>query len=146
MESVELSTHVHATESEVKVVKALLNLIPPQLKEEISIMTIDGQGHFGNTIRTVKAQFKGEKSAQVVQHILSIIDQLDREIILASIRSRFDGEKVYLRFNKQLAYKGVARLDDGDDVIRVVIKINHWALRNESIEDLMRKLMGMKQG
>ncbi|MFB6470918.1 MAG: RNA-binding domain-containing protein [Vulcanisaeta sp. AZ3] len=144
VDSIELSTHVHATENEVKVVKALLNLVPPDLKNETNVNVIDGQGHYGNPIRTVKVQFRGEKSILVVKYILSSIDQLDKEIIIASLRSRFDGEKLYLRFNKQLAYNGIMRLDDGDDVVRVIVKFNHWALKNEgNIEDLLRKLMNI---
>ncbi|ADY01500.1 MAG: RNA-binding domain-containing protein [Vulcanisaeta sp.] len=141
VEHIEISTHVHATESELKVVKALLNLLPPQYRDNVNIMRSGGQGHFGNNIGTVKTQFKGEDALQIVKYMFSIIDQLDREIILVTINSRFSDGKLYLRFNKQLVYNGVARLDDGDDVIKVIIRFNHWVLKNEGIENVIKQLM-----
>ncbi|ADN49742.1 RNA-binding domain-containing protein [Vulcanisaeta distributa] len=141
IEHVELSTHVHATESELKVVRALLNLLPPQYRDGINIMRSGGQGHFGNDIGTIKVQFKGQDALQIAQHILKAVDQLDREIILVTINSRFSDGKLYLRFNKQLAYNGVARLDDGDDVIKVIIRFNHWVIKNEGIETIIKQLM-----
>ncbi|MCG2880634.1 MAG: hypothetical protein L7G96_04855 [Vulcanisaeta sp.] len=141
VESVELSTHIHATESELKVVKALLNLIPPQLRSGVKIVTSDGKGHYGNDIKTIKVQLRGEDSLSVVKYIFSMIDQLDREIVLVSLSSRFENGKLYLRFNKQLAYNGVLRLDDGDDVIKAVIKLNHWVLKNEGVERVITRLI-----
>jgi len=117
-----------------------LNLVPPQLRDGVKIITNEGQGHFGNDIKTIKVQFKGEESLFVAKYILSSIDQLDREIILVSLGSRFENGKLYLRFNKQLAYSGVIRLDDGDDVIKAVIKINHWTLKSEGIEKIITQL------
>ncbi|MGC9152841.1 MAG: RNA-binding domain-containing protein [Vulcanisaeta sp.] len=142
VEHVELSTHVHATESELKVVKALLNLVPPELRDNVKVQSNEGQGHFGNDIKTVKVQFRGDESLHVVKYILTSIDQLDREIILVSIGSRFEDGRLYLRFNKQLAYNGVVRLDDGDDVIKVIVKFNHWAVKGEGIENLIRRIIG----
>ncbi len=141
IEHVELSTHVHATESELKVVRALLNLLPPQYRDGINIMRSGGQGHFGNDIDTIKVQFKGQDALQIAQHILKTVDQLDKEIILVTINSRFSDGKLYLRFNKQLAYNGVVRLDDGDDVIKVIIRFNHWIIKNEGIENVIKQLM-----
>jgi len=141
VENVELSTHVHATENELKVVRALLNLVPPQLRDGVKIITNEGQGHFGNDIKTIKVQFKGEESLFVAKYILSSIDQLDREIILVSLGSRFENGKLYLRFNKQLAYLGTIRLDDGDDVIKVVMKLNHWVLKSEGVEKVITQLI-----
>jgi RNA binding exosome subunit len=141
VESVELSTHIHATESELKVVKALLNLITPQLRSGVKIVTSDGKGHYGNDIKTIKVQLRGEDSLSVVKYIFSMIDQLDREIVLVSLSSRFENGKLYLRFNKQLAYNGVLRLDDGDDVIKAVIKLNHWVLKNEGVERVITRLI-----
>ncbi len=143
VEHVELSTHVHATESELKVVKALLNLIPPEYRDGVSIIRSGGQGgHFGNDINTVKIQLKGEEALRTTQYIFrGGIDQLDSEIILVTLSSRFGDGKLYLRFNKQLAYSGVARLDDGDDVIKVIIRFNHWVIKNEGIENVIRQLI-----
>ena len=138
---VEIVTHIHATESELKVVKALLNLIPPQYRDGADIIKSEGQGHFGNDISTVKVQFKGGEALEVTKYIFNMIDQLDREIVLVTINSRFEDGKLYLRFNKQLAYNGIARLDDGDDVIKVIIRFNHWVIKNEGIENVIKQLM-----
>ncbi len=141
VEHVELSTHIHATESELKVVKALLNLIPPEYRDVVSIIRSGGQGHFGNDINTVKIQLKGEEALRTTQYIFREIDQLDSEIILVTLSSRFGDGKLYLRFNKQLAYNGVARLDDGDDVIKVIIRFNHWVIKNEGVENVIKQLI-----
>ncbi len=146
VESVELSTHVHATEDELKVARALLNLIPPELRPKAKLETSVGEGFFGNMIKSLKASFRGRESALVASYILKSMDQLDRAIIVASLNSRFSEGRLYLRFNKQLAYSGVIRLDDGDDVVKTVIKFNYWSLKSEGgIVNAIKKLI-VQQG
>lgn len=141
VEQLDLSTHVHATEDEAKVVKALLNLIPTQIRNNTSIVSDETVGHFGNKIKSLKVTFKGEESLSVLRHILSLLDSLDREILLLSLNERFNEGKLYLRFSKQLAYRGIIRLEDSDDVIKAVVRINHWIIKKNGIENIIRELI-----
>ncbi len=139
-----MSTHVHATEDEAKVVKALLNLLPTQMRSNAYLIAEDNMGHFGNRIRILKLIFKGEDSLNVLKHILTQLNPLDREILMLSLSERFNEGRLYLRFNKQLAYRGILRLDDSDDVIKAVVRINHWVLKRSGIETIIRDLMSEK--
>ncbi|RLF08328.1 MAG: hypothetical protein DRJ64_01235 [Thermoprotei archaeon] len=122
--SIEIETFSHATERRERVLKALLNLIPKELRnkieENIKFNTL--QGHYGNPIIFYRVKVTRDRGAQeIVEYILSNIDKIDSEIILHNIQERVDKSSFYLRLNKQNAYLGKFTLYDGDDVIRIKI-------------------------
>ena len=122
---VELSAHAHATEDVNKVVKAMLNLLPPNLRREVEVRKEPLQGHYSNPIIRITIVVEGERAVSVVKHLGSVLDDYDKEIIEASLASRYDRKtgRVFIRFSKQDAYLGRIRVAEGDDVIRMVITV-----------------------
>ena len=50
------------------------------------------------------------------------------------------GNKIYLRFNKQDLYRGKLRLDDSDDIIKVVIHINTLLSKRLGLKNILKEL------
>jgi RNA binding exosome subunit len=139
VDRLEVETHAHATEDLDKVIQALNNLVG-----QVTYETIQVQGHYGNPITVVKAAMgkaSGECLDVVAKRLLSMLSDADRQLLLLSLDERMDGDKLYLRFNKQSAYRGLARLDDGGDVIKVVIHFNPGLAWGRGIKSLLEGLV-----
>ncbi|MFP3045534.1 MAG: RNA-binding domain-containing protein [Thermocladium sp.] len=139
IDRLEVETHAHATEDLGKVIQALNNLVG-----QVTYETIQVQGHYGNPITVVKAAIEKASSEcldVVVKRLLSMLSDADRQLLLLSLDERMDGDKLYLRFNKQSAYRGLARLDDGGDVIKVVIHFNPGLAWGRGIKSLLEGLV-----
>jgi len=139
IDRLEVETHAHATEDLGKVIQALNNLVG-----QVTYETIQVQGHYGNPITVVKAAMEKTSSEcldAVVKRLLSMLSDADRQLLLLSLDERMDGDKLYLRFNKQSAYRGLARLDDGGDVIKVVIHFNPGLAWGRGIKSLLEGLV-----
>ncbi|MEM4564720.1 MAG: RNA-binding domain-containing protein, partial [Desulfurococcaceae archaeon] len=59
LNSLKLRAFIYATESEEKVLKALLNLIPPELRDRVAVSRQLVKGHHGNPIVLVQAVLQG---------------------------------------------------------------------------------------
>ncbi|MGC8597252.1 MAG: RNA-binding domain-containing protein [Thermocladium sp.] len=139
IDKLEVETHVHATEDQGKVIQALNNIVG-QVKYDIT----QAQGHYGNPITVVKATMgktSGECPDAVVKRLLSMLSDVDRQLLLLSLDERMDGDKLYLRLNKQSAYRGLAKLDDGGDVIKVIIHFNPGLAWGRGIKVLLEGLV-----
>ncbi|MEN2999892.1 MAG: RNA-binding domain-containing protein [Acidilobaceae archaeon] len=116
--SVEARVYVHATERREKVLKALLEVFPPELREKASIDAEELEGHHGNTIEVLTATLKEGEAA--FRYLLSRLDELDRARLKATLGARVDkGGDLFLRLSKQEAFLGRLALEDSDDVVRV---------------------------
>ncbi len=146
--SIEIETFSHATEKREKVIKALLNLIPESLRnnvlDKLNYNTV--QGYYGNPIIFYKVKISKDQGAQdIAKYILSNIDEIDREIIFRNIDERIDKSNFYLRVNKQNAYFGKITLHDGDDIIKIKISFLPHIRGQEKIISSLKKL-GLKGG
>ncbi|MCD6563776.1 MAG: hypothetical protein J7K23_07695 [Thermoproteales archaeon] len=144
--SIDIETFSHATEKREKVIKALMNLIPKHLRDNITdkLTYNTYHGHYGNPIVFYKIKITKDQGAQdIAEYILSNIDKIDVQIILNNIRERVDKSNFYLRLNKQNAYHGKLTLYDGDDVIKVKISFLPHIRGLEKIKTSLLKL-GLK--
>ncbi len=121
--SLELAVHAHATEDESKVLGALLNLLPEDVRGRVEARRSVLEGHHGNPIVRLELVLQGEDAEKAVRYIASRMDEADRRLLDASFEARYDERsgRLFLRFSKQDAYLGRLRLMDGDDVVRVVV-------------------------
>ncbi|OYT25518.1 MAG: hypothetical protein B6V02_03485 [Thermoprotei archaeon ex4572_64] len=139
--SVEIMTYVHATEDESKVVRALEKLIPSNYRSLIKIEKSCSYGHYGNEIKIIKIKVQNnELASNVISHVVSMLDNLDKQIIKASFEIRFEKSKLYLRINKQSLYLSKPHLDEGDDVVKIVIGLNKQKIKNLSSDKLLKEL------
>jgi len=142
---VDLETFVHATEDPEKVFKALSLVLPEGVEKQVSRETV--LGHYHNEIIIYKVRISDKKSIQNFLGLLSErIDEEDKERIFNYFDKRLDDSgTLYLRFDKQEAFKGNLKLSEEEDVIRVRIKFSAYQLSREIIREsclnygLMRK-------
>ncbi len=115
------SAFYHSTEDPNKVKQALLNVIPKDLRSEVTFEESIVSGHYGNTIGILTLKFKSEKAEKVFTHILCSLNTIDKAIFKATLSNRVGAKNsmVFLRLSKQDAYLGRILLMDGDDVIKV---------------------------
>jgi RNA binding exosome subunit len=119
--SASISAHVHATESEEKVLGAIKLLLP----EGVLVRSSNVKGHYGNPITMLGTKVEG---AAVVQNLWRILFEKlpahDVEKIRGLVPDLVDGScRLYLRFDKQRACKGELALVEGGDAIHVKFKV-----------------------
>ena len=123
---ISLSVFYHSTENPSKVRKAILNLIPPELRERVSIDEVITQGHYGNKIGIITVMLKGKNAFKVLKYIICSMERVDMNILIATVSNRAGHRPshLYFRVSKQEAYLGRVELMDGDDVIKVSVTVN----------------------
>jgi len=121
-----LSVFYHSTENPAKVRKAVLNLIPPELRERVSMDEVVTQGHYGNEIGIITVTLKGKNAFKTLEFIICSMERVDRNILVATVSNRAGHRPshLYFRVSKQEAYLGKVELMDGDDVIKVSVTVN----------------------
>ena len=116
-----INTFYHSTEDPAKVRWALLNALPNSLRSRAKINEVIAQGHYGNIIGILTAEFAGKEALNALTHIICSLPLIDRQILKATIDNRVGSRPshIYLRLSKQDAYLGKLTLLDSDDVIKV---------------------------
>ena len=133
------SVFLYSTEDENKVLSALLSLLDDQ--KGTSITRYDATGHYGDSIVTFKVELEGKIAGEVTQRLLSKLDKGDIIFLLSTIQSRSEGNRIYLRIDKQaLISQGRVLLKDGDDVIKIVISLK------DNIKQFMEELKRLASG
>ncbi len=119
----ELAAHAHATEDEGRVRRALLNLVPPELRGRAELERVVVEGHYSNPIVRLTLRLEGEDAVAALRHLASALDEYEKRLLDATLESRYDGRegRLYVRLSKQEAYLGRVRIFEGDDVVRMVV-------------------------
>lgn len=119
----EISLFIHATEDKNKVVKAVKNIFPSCLSNEIRFEKTFLQGHYKNPIYMLKTYIKEEvRLIALLKNILKRLKEVDNEF--NDIREYFDNNKnMYLRLDKQEAFHRKIKLCSTDP-IRIKMKFN----------------------
>jgi len=114
---IEVSFFAHATEDPEKVVKAAQNVISTGLVEKIIFKKTSLKGDHGNLIMFFKARTEEESIAEsVVNHISLRLSALDKEVLLRDLGLHLEKGSLYIRLDKQAAFKGNLRLSTGDPI------------------------------
>ncbi len=115
--SVEFRAHVHATEDEMRVERAMR-----ALSMDGTIETEKTEGHHGNPI--LLKRLRVQKDDAIAAFWRRVKEAGPVEKILEELDARIDEDAVlHLRFDKQAAFRGSIELATADDVIAVRAKI-----------------------
>lgn len=142
----EATVFCHATESLEKVKSSLLNILPEDMRKQhegkVSIETLES--FFGNPIYVLRLSIDDCDLASDLFRALLI--KLGREGInelSATLEQRLDSSgRLHVRFDKQQAFVGRLKVYDGDDVIKVRVKLSRQALdeiRAKGLDALLRR-------
>lgn len=127
---IDISYFAHATEDEAKVLEATRNLLPTSQLENIDFKKSDVRGHHGNPIVLFEARIKEKNIVKAVaQNLASNLGPLDKETLLREIRLHVEKGSLYLRFDKQAAFRGTFKLGVADP-IRVRLRFSKNEIDN----------------
>lgn len=137
--SLELSVIRHATESEERVLKAANNSLPLELRTRLVWTKTTTEGYYGNPIHVYRLHVEGEDAERVFSYIIRSMDKGSLRYVLTTLDTRLDRRRhLYIRLHKQLLCEGRLVVWDGDDVVRVVVKLN---VSREELEKLIKSLL-----
>jgi len=122
IKAVEISVFSHATEDTDKVKSAVRRFLPDSLKGQ-EFETVKLSGHYNDPILILTLNVKNKKDAtEIVDKTFQKLSSLDQQTILDDLTNRVDSSgNMFLRFNKQKAFKNKFVLADNDP-IRMKIK------------------------
>ncbi|MCG2881176.1 MAG: exosome protein [Vulcanisaeta sp.] len=116
----EVEVYVHATENIDKVVNSILEFITTNAPIVIEVL----YGHYGNPIYRITSLIDDQRlTREILTRICSSLVNKDRLINTINIRVDSKGN-VYIRLDKQEFVRGRFVLNDGDDVVRVRVKVS----------------------
>ena len=141
VENLELVAHCHATEDVEKVKRALMNLIPPDVRPRAMISEQRLSGYFHNPITRISVVVLKEDALTTLKYIISRMEPHDRNYLLLSLEQRYDrkSNKLFFRVDKKEAFMGNVVLSDGSDTIRVAVSFS-LARSLREVEALIRSL------
>lgn len=113
--------YVHATEDPDKVMKALRNVI------EGRYVMKSTRGHHGNVIHIVEVKLTECDAFEALRSIITRLDDVEFLLMLSGIEE----SRLYVKFDKQQAYRGVLKVSHGDDVVYVEVRGKTLAMRGD---------------
>ncbi|MFQ5552342.1 MAG: RNA-binding domain-containing protein [Thermoplasmata archaeon] len=124
--------HAHATEEEERVRQAFAFVSGV---EEPSVQR--AEGHHGNPISILTITVSRSPEIRAFWARVKAEDQL--RVLLGELESRLDGTgQLFLRFDKQEAYRGRMKLVRHDDVVSVKGKVVSYPARRERALEVAR--------
>ncbi|MCD6470102.1 hypothetical protein J7L29_04815 [Candidatus Bathyarchaeota archaeon] len=119
---INLRFFAHATEDQNKVLKAVKNILPPRYADKVSFSKKSLKGDYGNPIIFFKTQIKDPEIAEsFLSNISSNLPAIDKEELLRHLDLHLSKGSLYIRLDKQEAFRGKFRLCRADP-IRIQIR------------------------
>ncbi len=107
----------HATEDPEKVQAAVRHTLPEDLAQQVVFGENSLTGHHGNPITLFEAKLKDKNVVSLVILKLALgLASLDKAKLRNEIDSHVEGRDLYLRFDKQYAYRGELRFSSTDPI------------------------------
>lgn len=128
VDRIEVRAYSRATEVPERVQKALLNLFPESIREQVVVTEEMTEGHLQNPIIVIAASVTQPSLAEAtLRLIMSSLTTGELQYILNTIDRRLDvGCTLFLRADKQAAYLGHIELAQNPDVISIQIHIRKF--------------------
>ena len=137
IQSVEVTYFIHGTEDEERVtvtVKETLGINATPEREEL-------EGHFGNTITSVRLRATGDEAGSVLARLSTFLGS-EKERVREELPSLVDEHKsLYLRLSKQELMIGRAVMA-GTDAIRIKVKPRSFMIGREGVTAFYLRLLG----
>lgn len=115
-----LEAFAHATEDPDKVAQAMLNLLPPELRDGGRISYEEVRGHYDNPIVILRLRLQGPEVEALLRFLAENMSESDKLSLGATLGLRMDEEgHLYMRFDKASAFKGGVKLADKGEAIKV---------------------------
>lgn len=146
--SAAVSAFVHATEEESRVLRGLKVLLP----EDVEVGRRRAKGHHGNPISILSATIRKRGLLREFQRrLIAGLRAGEKEKLIETAVERVGEDcRLYLRFDKQLAYRGELVLTEGGDAIHIRLKIAAYPAKREVavrlLEEFISSGLGVEPG
>jgi len=142
VERIVIQVLCHATEDPKKVLKAVENVVGSEAAKTLSMSSETLKGYYGDPVTLMKVFLLDEKTCEkVFLRILSSFSDIERdELWQERSKKGKHGGKVFVRLDKQEAFRGRVRQSDKDP-IRMIVEVrgNLDSLR-ERLEKKLQEL------
>ncbi|PSQ44792.1 hypothetical protein BRD15_13180 [Halobacteriales archaeon SW_6_65_15] len=130
---IDLRAFCYATEDDKRVEQALRAYLP----EEFEIERATSEGHHGDRILVLSARVE---NADELRHVLSKVAEIpDADRLLDELDDRVDENcSLFLRLDKQAAYRGVTELGEG---ITLRAKVEAYPAKKEKAVESAREAL-----
>ncbi|MCU7786483.1 exosome protein [Pyrobaculum sp. 3827-6] len=122
--------YIHATEDLDRVIQALKNVVSGRYVATVA------RGHHGNVINIVQVRLEDCEALEALKSIVARLDDIEFLIMLSGI----EGTRLYAKFDKQYAYRGVLKISHSDDVVYVEVRGRALA-----VDDMRSFLLSMRE-
>jgi RNA binding exosome subunit len=127
----------HATEDPEKVLTAIRNTLPKELGENAIFQKTSLTGHHKNPIILFETKLADKQQLPAaLEKIAAGLSSIDKETLDSEIKLHLEKRNLYLRFNKQSAYRGELRFSSNDPIH---FKIHFKNKTPEEIVEICRK-------
>jgi len=132
----------HATEEPGKVLKALFSLIPTHFRSKVEVKEEAVRGYFKNPIIIYRAKLSNRQEVEdMFSFLVQEVSDGDKARLGREIERRIDDSgKLYLRFDKQAAYRGAMLVRQDDDTIKLVLRFSGYTSKRDRIKDACREM------
>lgn len=114
---INIRVFVHATEDQERVITAVGNILPLELRENAVFRKTQLTGHYGNPITLVETELtERPKLMTVLEKIGENLPSLDKETLNSELKLHLEKGNLYLRFDKQQAFLGQLRFSLNDPI------------------------------
>jgi len=112
---VNIRVFAHATEDQERVVTALRNTLPEELRENMVLKKTGLEGHHGNPITLIEAELADRETLMaVLENLGKRLTSLDKETLSREMLLHLEKGNLFLRLDKQQAYLGHLRVSPND--------------------------------
>jgi len=134
---IDVRAFAHATEDPEKVLTAIRNTLPKELGENAIFQKTSLTGHHKNPIILFETKLTDKQQLPAaLEKIAAGLSSLDKETLDSEIKLHLEKRNLYLRFNKQSAYRGELRFSSNDPIH---FKIHFKNKTPEEIVEICRK-------
>ncbi len=137
----DVSTFIHATEDPEKVVAACQRVLPAAYAEATLFERQRLLGHYRNPITLLRTQITQRPTiTALLNHLADALSEDDKAQLAVDVTRRLDDRgALYLRLDKQDAFRGRLTLGHGDS-IRLTLKLTRSRKRVEDAVAVYRAL------
>jgi RNA binding exosome subunit len=114
---VNIRVFAHATEDQERVITAVRNTLPEELRENAVFKKTGLEGHHGNPITLIETELVDRQTLMaVLEKIGSRLTSLDKETLSREMPLHLEKGNLYLRVDKQQAFLDKLRFSSNDPI------------------------------
>jgi RNA-binding protein len=129
---------VYGTENEEKVREAIKTLFPNSHPQTETI-----EGYFKNPVLILHDKLSKKRETKEFIKILQNLDSSTKKRVLNELNNKMDDKgNLFLRFDKQRAYRGDLKIIEHGDAVHVKIKIAAYPAKKDKAMELAKEIFG----